>query len=90
MPSSQKEMSPGGIARSLMNTLLQFLVIMSPVVTSAKLLSSVIVQSAGSRVSHAEDLYNLGRDELIRYRITVCDAKSKYCDAKLNVIRRKL
>ena len=37
------------------------------------------------------------RDEFIRYRIAVCDAKSKFCDAKskfcdakLNVIRRKL
>ena len=28
--------------------------------------------------------------EFIRYRIAVCDAKSKFCDAKLNVIRRKL
>ena len=24
------------------------------------------------------------RDEFIRYRIAVCDAKSKFCDAKLN------
>ena len=30
------------------------------------------------------------RDEFIRYRIAVCDAKSQCCDAKLNVIRRKL
>ena len=30
------------------------------------------------------------RDEFIRYRIAVCDAKSKFCDAKWNVIRRKL
>ena len=29
-------------------------------------------------------------DEFIRYRIAVCDAKFKFCDAKLNVIRRKL
>ena len=34
--------------------------------------------------------YMLHRDEFIRYRIAVCDAKSKFCDAKLNVIRRKL
>ena len=33
---------------------------------------------------------NQYRDEFIRYRIAVCDAKSKFCDAKLNVIRRKL
>ena len=32
----------------------------------------------------------LCRDEFIRYRIAVCDAKSKFCDAKLNVIHRKL
>ena len=30
------------------------------------------------------------RDEFIRYRIAVCDAKSKFCDAKLNVIRKKV
>ena len=36
-PSSQIKMSPEGIATSLMNTSRHFLVIMSPVVTSAKL-----------------------------------------------------
>ena len=30
------------------------------------------------------------RDEFFRYRIAGCDAKSKFCDAKLNVIRRNL
>ena len=44
----EKKMSPGDIARSLMNTPRHFLVVMSPVVTSAKLLSSVILHSTGS------------------------------------------
>ena len=59
-PSSQKKITPRDIAGSLMNTRRHFLVIMPPVVTSAKLLSSVILQSTGSRVSQAEDLYNHG------------------------------
>ena len=44
--SSQMKMSSGDNARFLMNAPRHFLVIMSPVVTSAKLLSSVILQSA--------------------------------------------
>ena len=55
-----KQGKAGDIARSLMNTPRHFLVIMSPVVTSAKLLSSVILQSPSSTVSQAEDLYNHG------------------------------
>ena len=58
--SSQKKMSPGDIARFLMNTARHFLVIMSPMVTSAKLLSSVILESTGSRVSQGENLYRPG------------------------------
>ena len=50
----KKKMSPGDIARSLMNTPRHFLVVMSSVVTSAKLLSSAILHSTGSRVSQGE------------------------------------
>ena len=56
----EKKMSPGDIARSLMNTPRHFLVVMSPVVTSAKLLSSVILHSTGSWVSQGENLYRPG------------------------------
>ena len=51
---------PGDIARPLKNIPRHFSVIMSPVATSAKLLSSVILQSTGSRVSQGENLYRPG------------------------------